>query len=142
MQDVGVTHVALAVSDLAASVAFYARYASMQVVHERHDASTGAGVAWLSDLTRPFVVVLIEVGEVTHPLGGPNHIGVAVATRTEVDRLAALAIAEDCLVSGPDDAGYPVGYWAILRDPDGHHVELAHGQEVGLAVDRAVRPAQ
>ena len=32
--DVGATHVALTVADLDASIAFYARYAAMKVVHE------------------------------------------------------------------------------------------------------------
>jgi hypothetical protein len=30
----------------------------------------------------------------------------------------------------------PVGYWALLRDPDGHALELSYGQEVGLTVAR------
>jgi hypothetical protein len=30
-----------------------------------------------------------------------------------------------------------VGYWAFLRDPDGHTLEIAYGQELGLAVERA-----
>jgi hypothetical protein len=39
---------------------------------------------------------------------------------------------------GPTDSGYPVGYWALLSDPDGHTLELSYGQEVGLTVERAV----
>ena len=35
---------------------------------------------------------------------------------------------------GPIDSGEPVGYWAFLSDPDGHTLELAFGQEVGLTV--------
>jgi hypothetical protein len=35
---------------------------------------------------------------------------------------------------GPRDYGPPVGYWAFLSDPDGHTVEISHGQEVGLTV--------
>jgi hypothetical protein len=27
-----------------------------------------------------------------------------------------------------------VGYWAVVVDPDGHNLELSHGQEVGLTV--------
>jgi len=138
VEDVGLTHVALMVSDLAASCDFYARFAAMQVVHERRDAASGAGVAWLSDLTRPFAVVLIEGGAIDHRLAGSNHLGVGVASRAEVDRLAALAAAEGILVFGPEDAGYPVGYWAMVRDPDGHHLEVAHGQEVGLTVAQAL----
>jgi len=51
-----------------------------------------------------------------------------------VDRLCAQARAEKRLVSGPEDYGPPVGYWAFLSDPDGHTLEISHGQDVGLAV--------
>ena len=42
--------------------------------------------------------------------------------------------AEGCLIDGPTDLGPPVGYYAFLRDPDGHTLELSYGQEVALAV--------
>jgi len=132
--DVGATHIALTVADLDASIGFYARYAGMQVVHERKDTTR---VAWISDLTRPFVLVLIQVPRVEFPLAGFNHIGVGCASRDEVDRLCALARADGCLALGPTDSGYPVGYWAFLRDPDGHQLEISFGQEVGIAVDQA-----
>ena len=69
--DLGLTHVALPVTDVDASAAFYARYADLQVVHRRVDGTGtgGVGVVWLSDLTRPFVIVLIQTA-VTHVLGG------------------------------------------------------------------------
>lgn len=133
--DIGATHLALVASDLERSIAFYERYAGMQVVHRRADPG-GSRVVWLSDLTRPFVLVLIE-GAVEARLGGFSHLGVGCASRAEVDRLAAAARAEGCLAMGPTDSGEPVGYWAFLRDPDGHHLELSYGQEVGLAVAHA-----
>ena len=49
----------------------------------------------------------------------------------------AEARAEGRLLTEPNDSGYPVGYWALLSDPDGHTLELSHGQEVGLTVGRA-----
>ena len=133
--DRGLTHIALPVRDVDASAAFYARYADMEVVHRRVDGEgDGAlGVVWLSDLTRPFVVVLIET-EVTHTLGGWSHLGVAVTSRDEVDRRVAAARDDGIAVQGPFDSGPPVGYWAILPDPDGHHLEVAFGQEVGTTV--------
>jgi len=136
--DRGLTHVALTVSDLGASTAFYREYANFQIVHERHDHETG-GVVWISDLTRPFVLVLIEVDEPSHPLGGSNHLGVAVPSRDEVDRLAAKARADGRLLMGPIDGGYPVGYWAFIADPDGHSLEVSFGQEVGIAVVSQLR---
>lgn len=38
MMDVGLTHIALPVSDIEQSIQFYATYAEMQVVHRRIDA--------------------------------------------------------------------------------------------------------
>ena len=62
MSDIGLTHIALPVRSLAASVAFYSKYANMQAVHRR------PGVAWISDRTRPFAVVLIETSNEIKPL--------------------------------------------------------------------------
>jgi catechol 2,3-dioxygenase-like lactoylglutathione lyase family enzyme len=139
--DLGLTHVALPVTDVDTSAAFYARYADLQVVHRRHgDPDAGdSDVVWLSDLTRPFVIVLIATA-VSHVLGGWAHLGVAVASRAEVDRRVAAARAEGIAVQGPFDSGPPVGYWAIVPDPDGHHLELAFGQEVGATVAAATPP--
>ncbi|MDC3962427.1 VOC family protein [Polyangium jinanense] len=128
MSDLGLTHVALPVRSLDASIAFYERFAQMRVVHRR------PGVAWISDRTRPFAIVLIETSSEFTPLLPFAHLGVGVASRDEVDRLCVMARAEGCLAREPEDSGPPVGYWAFLRDPDGHTLELAHGQELALAV--------
>ena len=128
---------ALPVTDLDASLAFYATYAAMTVVHRRDDPG-GNAVAWISDLTRPFVVVLIEVDQVDQHLGGVyGHLGLGVDDRAEVDRRCAAALAEGRKVFGPIDSGPPVGYWGYIVDPDGHNLELSYGQEVGLTVDTA-----
>jgi len=130
MTDIGLTHVALPVRSIEASVAFYERFASMGVVHRRH------GVAWISDRTRPFAVVLIETSGEIKPLLPWAHLGVGVSSRQDVDRLCALAREDDCLIRAAEDSGPPVGYWALLRDPDGHTLEIACGQELGLTVER------
>jgi catechol 2,3-dioxygenase-like lactoylglutathione lyase family enzyme len=137
MIDVGLTHVALGVSAMERSLAFYERYASMRVVHRRRDAESGSDVAWISDGTRPFVIVLIESGEVAARLLPFAHLGVGCESRARVDELCEKARAEGVLIQGPTDSGPPVGYWAFLRDPDGHTLELAHGQEVALTVSSA-----
>ena len=129
MTDIGLTHIALEVSDLDASITFYTTFAAMRVVHRR------AGVVWLSDNTRPFVVVLIETDRIESSLRPPAHLGVACATREEVDRLAERARKEDRLISGPEDAGPPVGYWVFIRAPDDHTLELSYGQEVATTVE-------
>lgn len=138
--DRGFTHVALTVRDLDASIAFFATYASMQVVHRRTGDHDGADVAWLGDLTRAFVVVLIQTARASHPLGGWNHLGVGVDSRAEVDRLATRARAEGWDVVGPVDDGPPVGYFALIVGPDGRQLEVAHGQEVALSVGDAASP--
>lgn len=133
--DLGLTHVGLPVTDLERSLVFYARYARMQVVHRREEDGPVSAVAWLSDRTRPFVIVLLAVGRVDHPLLPSAHLGVGCASRAEVDRLCALADDEGILIEGPHDTGPPAGYWALIRDPDGHTLEVSYGQEVALTVD-------
>jgi len=137
MLDRGLTHIALPVSNLEKSLDFYSKYANMQVVHIRRSQDSGTRVAWISDRTRPFVIVLIEMGEVEHPLLPAAHLGVACASREEVDRLVAEARGEGRTVLGPTDSPYPVGYWALISDPDDHTLELSFGQEVALAVNQA-----
>jgi catechol 2,3-dioxygenase-like lactoylglutathione lyase family enzyme len=137
--DRGLTHVALPVTDVDASIEFYRRYADMDVVHRRRDDEAGTTVVWISDRTRPFVVVLIEQAAISHALGGFAHLGVGCPSREEVDRRCDAARNEGREVLGPLDSGYPVGYWAIIPDPDGHNLEVSHGQEVGLTVERAGR---
>ncbi len=132
--DLGLTHVALPIADATRSIAFYERFADMQVVHQRTD-QTGARVVWLSDLTRPFVIVLIE-STVSHTLGGFAHLGVGCTSRVEVDARADAARAAGRDVLGPFDDGPPVGYWTIITDPDGHNLELSHGQDVAFTVTR------
>ena len=127
-KDVGLTHVALPVTNIEASTAFYFKYAKMKVVHRRRE------VVWLSDKTRPFVIVLMESPDVPFPLMPFAHLGVACGSPEEIDELCETARDDGCLIAGPMDYGPPVGYWAFLRDPDGHTIEISFGQEVGLTV--------
>ena len=137
MIDIGLTHIALPVSDLEKSIEFYATYAQMQVVHRRIDAEAGVAVAWLTDRTRPFAIVLIQTDSV-HPVLSPlAHLGIGCKSREAMDMLCDKARQAGVLVEEPKDSGYPVGYWAFLRDPDGHILELSYGQEIGLTVEQA-----
>jgi catechol 2,3-dioxygenase-like lactoylglutathione lyase family enzyme len=134
MLDIGFTHVALPASDLERSVEFYATYAETQVVHRRIDRETGAEVVWLSDQTRPFVIVLIQSPSVQPVLSPLAHLGIGCKSREAVDMLCDKARQAGLLLEEAKDSGYPIGYWAFLRDPDGHTLELSYGQEIGLTV--------
>ena len=64
--DVGFTHVAFMVRDLEKSITFYRRYAGMDVMHSREPGLPDARkVAWLTDHTRPFALVLVLADNVT-----------------------------------------------------------------------------
>ncbi|HAX77000.1 MAG TPA: bleomycin resistance protein [Cyanobacteria bacterium UBA11372] len=135
MIDIGLTHIALPVSDIERSIKFYSTYAGMEVIHRRIDAETGVAVVWLCDRTRPFAIVLIQTDSV-HPILSPlAHLGVGCKSREDMDALCERAKQEGLLLQEPKDSGYPIGYWAFLRDPDGHTLELSYGQEIGLTVE-------
>jgi catechol 2,3-dioxygenase-like lactoylglutathione lyase family enzyme len=90
-------------------------------------------VVWLAEReTDPeFVLVLFEVpGD---PPPGPatlQHLGFAVASREEVEAAATAARADGILVIEPVYAGPVVGYFCIVRDPDGNQVEFSYGQPI------------
>ncbi|OYQ62078.1 bleomycin resistance protein [Pseudanabaena sp. SR411] len=132
MIDIGLTHIALPVANIENSIKFYATYAEMQIVHRRIDQESGAEVVWLSDRTRPFVIVLIQTKSVQPVLLPFAHLGVGCRSRESMDALCAIARQEGVLIQEPKDSGYPIGYWTFLRDPDGHTLELSYGQEIGL----------
>jgi catechol 2,3-dioxygenase-like lactoylglutathione lyase family enzyme len=132
--DIGLTHIALPVADIDRSIEFYATYASMKVIHRRIDAETGVAVVWLSDNSRPFVLVLIQTASVQTILSPLAHLGVGCESREYMDTLCEKAQQAGVLLQAQQDSGYPIGYWAFLRDPDGHTLELSYGQEIGLTV--------
>ena len=133
MTDLGFTHIALEVSDMARSLDFYERFAALSVVHRRPRTDHSQEVVWLADGLRPFVLVLIETDRVSTPLKPMAHLGIAVESTAEVERLADLAREAGILSREPEDSGPPVGYWALLSDPDGHTLEIAFGQDVSGA---------
>ena len=124
------THVALRVKDLARSIAFYGKYTRLVVCHERED--DGVRVVWLAERAEDpsFVFVLIPMAHTAGERPGVHHFGFSLASRTEVDEVAATARAEGLLREGPKDAGPIVGYFCIVEDPDGNWVEFSFGQPI------------
>ena len=129
--EIGFTHVALPVTDIDRSIAFYERWAGMKVIDRLEDPKSGAKAARMRDGHSAFAVALVQNGQpVDHHLAGLGHLGIGLADRETVDQLSAEADRDGCLRRGPIDSGYPLGYWSFLSDPDGHQLELSHGQNV------------
>jgi len=126
------THVALFVRDVARTVDFYTRFAGLHVVHDRVDDTVR--VVWLSEQAEDpdFVIVAIGVSPGEQLAVPPHmaHFGYDLPSRAAVDAIAHRAETEGVLTQGPADAGPIVGYFCMLRDPDGNLVEFSHGQPI------------
>ena len=141
------THIALPVRDLEATLAFYAKYTKMVNIHERQDPETGLRTAWLAnkrDITDQgarFVIVLIHgklptkiTGDIKEQYGflkSISHLGISVESRAEVDRLAEMAREDGCLLLGPMYRNEVVGYICVVTDPDGNNLEFSVEQVLG-----------
>jgi lactoylglutathione lyase len=123
------THITVTVSELERSIGFYTSICGLQVVRDRR--REGGGTVWLGPQPPPgenpaFVLVLME-GEVTDRL---DHFGFQCGSKEQVDEIAREAERVGNLVFAPQDSGGSVGYWTMLRDPDGHNVEFTFGQPI------------
>jgi len=141
------THIALPVRDLDATLAFYAKYTRLVNIHERQDPETGLRTAWLAnarditDAGARFVIVLIHgklptkiTGDIKEQYGflkSISHLGISVESRAEVDRLAEMAREEGCLLLGPMYRNEVVGYICVVTDPDGNNLEFSVEQVLG-----------
>ena len=123
------THITITVSDIDRSIDFYTTFCGLSVVRDRR--LEGGGTVWLGPDTSPdkkpsFLLVLGQ-GEVTSLM---DHLGFQCELREQVDEMAERGRQSGILVKPPTDLGAPVGYFTILRDPDGHLVEFTHGQPI------------
>lgn len=125
------THIALFVADVGRTVEFYSKFVGLHIVHDRVD--DGVRVVWLSEQERNphFVIVAIQMQPAKSD-DPPHmaHFGYDLPSRIAVDEMAKRAEAHGVLVQGPVDAGRIVGYFCMLRDPDGNLVEFSHGQPI------------
>lgn len=143
------THIALFCRDIEASAAFYARHVGLHEVHRRVD--DGTTVVWMAeerdrakvakesdvatvgseaDAAPSFVIVLLGIKPPSGE-GSVAHLGYAVSSREEVKDAAERGRSSGLDVQGPVEAGPIVGYYCLLRDPDGNWVEFSHGQALG-----------
>ena len=123
------THVTITVADLDRSVEFYSRMCGLSVVRDRR--AEGGSTVWMGveprDREDPTYVLVLYRGEVTSRM---EHLGFQCDAREEVDRVAREGERAGTLVHPPTDSGGSVGYWTMVRDPDGHAVEFTHGQPI------------
>lgn len=121
------THITITVSDIDRSIAFYTSLCELSVVRDRR--LEGGGTVWLGPVPPegedPTFVLVLSAGEVTDRL---DHFGFQCESREQIDLIAKEAERQGVLVYPPQDSGGAVGYWTILKDPDGHSVEFTFGQ--------------
>lgn len=135
------THLALHVPDLDACIAFYAQFCGMHVFHER--AGKGSRIVWMAEpgKEREFIFVIMPGGQNRELADNDySHFGFALASRAEVDAIAAQARQVGCLIWEPRDEPYPVGYYCGVRDPAGNYVEFSYGQPLGPGAEDMPAP--
>lgn len=126
------THIALHVRDIGASIAFYTGYCGLDVVHDRGEENKR--VVWLAEPGREHAFVFVVIGGGPgrdQPEGDYSHQGFALASRAEVDDIARRAESAGLLAWPAQEEPYPVGYYCGVRDPGGHVVEFSYGQPLG-----------
>ena len=133
------THVALRVSDIDASIDWYRRYTTLELLDRREDADGyGARLAHPDAGEYPFVLVLAQFFEERDPyapepiakLAPFNHFGIELPERTDVEAIASQGAADDCLAMPATQMPDPIGYICMLEDPDGNLVEFSYDQGV------------
>ena len=121
------THITINCSDLERSIDFYTSFCGLSIVRDRRPE--GRHNVWLGPKTAagqdPVFVLVVVQDEVKARL---DHFGFQCESRAEVDGIAELARQQSILVEPPMDLGGVVGYFTMVRDPDGHLVEFTAGQ--------------
>ena len=133
------THMALCVSDIDASIAWYEEFTHLKLLLRNQDVN-GYG-AWLVDPDQPdppFLLVIAEFFEGKDPfaparheaLGPFAHFGFETTSKENIDAIAAKAEEKGCLALGPVQMPDPIGYICFIKDPDGNTVEFSYNQGV------------
>lgn len=104
----------------------------MGIVKEHGDGPSR--VVWLASpgSESTFVLVLLGGGRLREQdVDDMTHYGFGVASRAEVDRIAAQAREDGLLHWEPRDYAPPTGYLCGVKDPTGYIVEFSYGQSLG-----------
>lgn len=124
------THITIGTRDFERSIKFYEEFCDLRIVRDRRDEK-GEGTVWLGTQTDSedapnFVLVIIKAEDFSRV----DHLGFQCDSREKVEEIAKRAEAKGILEYPPTDSGGAVGYWTIVKDPDGHSVEFTFGQPI------------
>lgn len=133
------THIALRVSNMDATIAWYEEFTPLELIDRRED-DVGYG-AWLGmpgKTNNPFILVLAQFFPDMDPFASAPiatlapfaHLGIELPTREAVDEMATKAEERGCLGMPPTMMPAPIGYITMLKDPDGNTVEFSWDQGV------------
>jgi lactoylglutathione lyase len=119
----------MTVSDLERSIKFYESFCKLEMLRDRR--REGGGTVWLgpktSPETNPLFLLVLGQGEVSYRI---DHLGFQCESREEVDQIAQKGRELGILIEPPTDTGGVVGYFTMIKDPDGHLVEFTYGQPI------------
>jgi lactoylglutathione lyase len=121
------THITATVSDLERSIEFYTSFCKLKLLKDRRQE--GGSTIWLgpepAEGENPTFVLVFTRGDVTSRL---EHLGFQCDAKEQVDAIAEDAKRLGILVESPTFIGGSVGYFTIIKDPDGHQIEFTFGQ--------------
>lgn len=133
------THVALRVTDIEATIAWYEDFIPLRLLDRRtDDAGHGAWLGHPEPAEHPFVLVVAQffperdpyAGATTEILAPFSHLGIELPTRADVDAIATRGEETGCLAFPPSQLPAPIGYICTPSDPDGNLVELSFDQGI------------
>ncbi len=132
-KSVRLTHIGLPVTDLDKSIAFYKKWAGMEVTERPKDPVGIKGARMAQKGGGNFVISLLEMPmAMALPMPGVMHLGLECNSKAQVDKIANDAKKAGILISGPVDSGPDLGYQTYISDPDGYNLEFSFGQRVGI----------
>ena len=132
-KSVRLTHLGLPVTDLDKSIAFYKKWAGMEVTDRPKDPVGIKGARLAQKGGGNFVISLLEMPvAMALPMPGVMHLGLECNSKAQVDKIANDAKKAGILISGPVDSGPDLGYQTYISDPDGNNLEFSFGQRLGI----------
>lgn len=133
------THMALRVTDMDATIAWYEEFTPLVLIDRREDDQGYGG--WLGmpgETNNPFILVLAQFFPESDPFSSAPiatlapfaHLGMEMPNKEDIDAIAKKGKAAGCLGMPPTMMPAPIGYITMLKDPDGNTIEFSWDQGV------------